>query len=465
MRLPHYLYLAPSGVWHFRQRLPAHLTSVCGRAFIKASLHTRDTQEAQWRALELARRYALVFGWLRSGAVAGEPDIKEVLRRLAQGQGRDYKIRRASDGTFEMEANGPDDHKLAMQALEQIGRKDHLFPAPVAASAPVASPPRPKTADIPIGKAVETWLREIEPNTKPKTLTIKRSAVEGFAKHFGESKLVSDVHRVDVGNWVGALSAGGLQTPTLVNKCSYLRGFFDWAKGRGYFADDNPSVGQVAYGTRAKRVRRAHGFKAFSTEQIRALFSDTALEALSDDQRWGALIGLHTGARVSEVGQLRLDDIADVEGVPCFRITDEGSGQSVKTSASLRTIPIHPKLIELGLLKHVEQLRKAGVTKLFPKAKADAVNGPGQWLSKVFSRHIERHLKKPEKGKYGFHSLRKTVVQRLQDLGIEAEFRAAYVGHELDDEHHAAYSRPPTMPELLEKISGLDFIKTRKVGA
>lgn len=457
MRLPHYLHLAPSGVWHFRQRLPAYLTSVSGRAFIKVSLHTRDTQEAQWHALALARRYALVFAWLRSGAVAGEPDIKEVLRRLAQGQGRDYKIRRASDGTFEMEANGPDDHKLAMEALEQIGRKDHLFPAPAAASVPVPSPPRPKTADIPIGKAVENWLRDIKPNTIPKTLSIKREAGESFAHHFGAAKLVSDVHRVDVGNWVSAISTGDLQTSTLFNKCSHLRGFFKWATGRGYYAQDNPCVGQVAYGAREKRARRAYGFKAFSTDQVRTLFSDTALKALSDDQRWGALIGLHTGARVSEVGQLRLDDIIDVAGVPCFRITNEGSGQSVKTSASLRTIPIHPKLIKLGLLKHVEQLRKRGATKLFPKAKADAVNGPGQWLSKVFSRHIERHLKKPEKGKYGFHSLRKTVVQRLQDLGVEAEFRAAYVGHELDDEHHAAYSRPPTMPELLRKIQKLDF--------
>jgi hypothetical protein len=344
MRLPNYLLLAPSGVWHFRQRLPSRLARALGRSFIKASLHTRDTQEAQWRALILARRYAQAFDWLRSRAVSGKPDINEVLRRLAEGQGKNYKLRRGPDGTFEIEADGPDDHKLAMEALDRIGRKDHLFQAAAAPAIPEAPKSRPKTADIPIGKAVETWLREIEPNTKPKTLTIKRAAVEGFAAHFGKAKLVSDVHRVDVGNWVGALSASGLQTPTLVNKCSYLRGFFDWAKGRGYFADENPAIGQVAYGTRAKRARKAHGFKAFSVEQVRKLFADSALKALSPDQRWGALIGLYTGARVGEVGQIRLEDIFEVDGVPCFRITDEGSGQSVKTSASLRTIPIHPKL-------------------------------------------------------------------------------------------------------------------------
>jgi hypothetical protein len=64
---------------------------------------------------------------------------------------------------------------------------------------------------------------------------------------------------------------------------------------------------------------------------------------------------------------------------------------------------------------------------------------------------------KPEKGKFGFHSLRKTVVQGLQSAGVTAELRAAYVGHELDDEHHGAYSRAPTMRELLEAVKKLDW--------
>ena len=457
MKIPHYLYRAPSGVWHFRQRLPASLSRAAGRRCVKHSLRTCDVRDAQFRAITLAQRYAQCFEWLRSHAVSRKPDIDEVLRHLAHGQGRAYTLKRAADGAIEIEASGSKDHAMAMEAiraLEDIGRKGRQFsPAPAAAPASAA----PKVAPILIGKAVDAWLKEIAPNTKPKTYTIKRAAVEGFAKHFGAGKSLSDVHRVDVGNWVGALSAGGLQTPTLVNKCSYLRGFFDWAKGRGYYAGDNPAVGQVAYGTRAKRARRAHGFKAFTLAEVRELFAPAALKSLSEDQRWGAYIGLYTGARVSEVGQLRLSDIIEVEGVPCFRITDEGTGQSVKTTASLRTIPIHPALIERGLLDHVQALRKAGAKKLFPKAKANAVNGAGQWLSKAFTRHIGRHLQKPDKGKLGFHSLRKTVVQRLQDLGVEAEFRAAYVGHELDNEHFATYSHLPTMPQLLERIGLLSY--------
>lgn len=36
-----------------------------------------------------------------------------------------------------------------------------------------------------------------------------------------------------------------------------------------------------------------------------------------------------------------------------------------------------------------------------------------------------------------FHGLKKTAVQGLQAAGVLVEIRAAYVGHELDDEHHA----------------------------
>ena len=126
---------------------------------------------------------------------------------------------------------------------------------------------------------------------------------------------------------------------------SYLRGFFDWAKARGYYPpfakDDNPAAEQIVFGTRekrARRARRAFGFKAFTDDQVRALFGQKALSGLSEAARWGAWIGLYTGARVAEVGQLALANFVEVDGIPCLHITDEGEGQSVKNDASIRTI-------------------------------------------------------------------------------------------------------------------------------
>jgi hypothetical protein len=69
------------------------------------------------------------------------------------------------------------------------------------------------------------------------------------------------------------------------------------------------------------------------------------------------------------------------------------------------------------------------------------VNGQGDWLSKAFGRHVEAvGITKPEKGKYGFHSLRKTAIQAMKSAKVPLEWRCAYVGHDLDEEHIETYS-------------------------
>ncbi len=140
------------------------------------------------------------------------------------------------------------------------------------------------------------------------------------------------------------------------------------------------------------------------------------------------------------------------DGIPCIRISDEGEHQKVKTEVSLRTVPLHPELIKMGFLEWVGSKRRVGETRLFPAAKAAAVNGQGNWITKAFSRHLAEVGKGWEPAKRGFHSLRKTFIQELQGAGVVSELRAQIVGHELDDEHHSTYSRAFT---VVEKLSGL----------
>jgi hypothetical protein len=139
-----------------------------------------------------------------------------------------------------------------------------------------------------IGKAVTQWLLAIKAETIPKTLSIKSTAVNGFASYYGEKKLLGEVGRVDVDQWVEALRISGLSTPTLTDKCYYLKGFFALAYARGlYPSKDNPAEGQVIYRTREKRALRTLGFKASTTEQNASLYSKTNFEKLSEAARWG----------------------------------------------------------------------------------------------------------------------------------------------------------------------------------
>lgn len=150
------------------------------------------------------------------------------------------------------------------------------------------------------------------------------------------------------------------------------------------------------------------------------------------------------------------------DGIPCIRVSDEGEHQKVKTEVSLRTVPLHPELLKMGFLDWVDGKRKAGETRLFPAAKATAVNGQGNWITKAFSRHLAEVGNGWEPAKRGFHSLRKTFIQELQGAGVVSELRAQIVGHELDDEHHSTYSREFTAKEKLRGMGpgsrGLDTV-------
>ena len=240
--------------------------------------------------------------------MAEKRDVAEIIAGLT-GEGRHYRFIRKPNGSIAVEAKGKEDHAHAMEAVEKIGTlasepyiqqlmreaaqwaiaTQHASalpsPSPTAAPGHSAFPSPASLAGIPalpIGKVVTERLSDVISGTVPKTLSIKRTAVEGFASHYGEKNSLRDAGRIDVGQWVTALRDGSLSKPTIVNKCCYLRGFFDWAKG--YYPksakDDKPAAGQIVYGAREKHARRKHCFKAFTDAELQILYGPAFLAKL-----------------------------------------------------------------------------------------------------------------------------------------------------------------------------------------
>ncbi|MEO7323651.1 MAG: site-specific integrase [Dokdonella sp.] len=448
MRLAHHLLRHASGVYHFRLIVPADLRASVGLRVIKRSLRTADPVVARAYAYALGARYAGAFAAFRDEAMPKPPPLADILRSLERGDVRTYTLRTPSG--MHIRADGPEDHA---RALEAIGRLAALPLTTTAAAVPAAVV---QTSGISAGEAARKYLATLDAATIPaKTRSQKRAAVNGFCVWKGEKTPLDKVSRTDVSEWIQSLRNAGIATPTLANKQSYLTAFFEWSQNAGHYAPgDNPATGHVKQTTREKRLRRKGGFRPFTTADIHALYSPEALGALNEQTRWGAVIGLYTGARVSEVGQIALADFfTNDEGIWCVRITDEGDGQSLKNDASNRTVPIHPHLLALGLRERVARLSLLGEKQLFPRAKAGSVNGMGNWLSKAYGRHLDACGVKPNgPGKIGFHSLRKTAIKAMKDVGVSSEARAQYVGHELDDEHHGAYGSEFTTRALLEGI-------------
>ena len=454
MRIPHYLIRTASGLYTFRLRVPLGLRPLLGRQVIKRALRTADTRQATIDALDLASRYARLFMEIERQSMRKKLTPEDVQRSVAEHGMRPYEL---DLSTGRLKVDGPEDHALAMDALSKIGavsflpRQDPILPSPVPTVA----------EELTMSRARDAWLKSITPSTIKKTLTIKASAIDGLVRFIGAKRKLYTLTRVDLAKWYQHLRDEQIATPTLTNKQSYIggrNGFFAWAMASGYYPQgSNPAAGHIAYSANEKRKRNKFGFKAFTVEQIQTLYHPANFAKLSFHARWACLLGLYTGARVSEIGQLRLLDVMHIDGIPCLNLTDDGDHQSLKTGASARVVPIHPHLIELGLLDHVESLIKANESELFPKGKQDAINGRGNWITKAFGNYLKKVAADWPPAKRGFHSLRKTVIQEMQGKGVASEMRAQIVGHELDDEHHAVYSRQFTPREKLHGVKSMEF--------
>jgi integrase len=237
---------------------------------------------------------------------------------------------------------------------------------------------------------------------------------------------------------------------TVNNRLRKLSAFMNWCKSNGYIAD-NPLVGLKVMTGSAKEARLS-----FDHHDLTILLNHDVLrsEARKHPWRyWLPLLGRATGARLEELCQLRVDDLIEQQGIQCIRIDDSREGQNLKNSSSRRILPLHPALIDLGLMQHVEAVRSTGADRLFPEL--EAVRGKlGHAPSKWFGRYkTKRGIPDPRKT---FHSFRHTLIDDLRDAGVQDSLIKRIAGHEDGAVTFSIYgSRSPlkAMIEAIRKIS------------
>lgn len=94
------------------------------------------------------------------------------------------------------------------------------------------------------------------------------------------------------------------------------------------------------------------------------------------------------GARLNEICQLHLKDIRqDKNGLYAFNFNADEEDKRLKTNSSSRIVPVHSKLIELGLITFSNQLMLQNETRLFPEIKRNSNGSYSDAPSKWFSRY------------------------------------------------------------------------------
>ena len=231
----------------------------------------------------------------------------------------------------------------------------------------------------------------------------------------------------------------------------HLNKFISWAIEEKYYAGEEPKFVCVDPENTTSLPR-----DAFEDHELIALFSLPLFTGCSSGHRiwkvgkyflqnslyWGYLILLCTGMRVSEVGQLKcIDIVTDGLGNWFFdlRPFDARKGRvalkdvrTLKTDSSGRIVPIHPLLIELGLIDRMHALEEMGEKRLLPEwRKYIRKDGTERWndpMSKSW-QYVKNEVLKITRADLTLHGLRHLMAEWLDVANIAERTRNRILGH------------------------------------
>lgn len=233
---------------------------------------------------------------------------------------------------------------------------------------PTAARPQPQqqhqTATRTNGDSFGVWVRGYQACNGAKPSTAKRyaSSLASLTAFVGDVKPATAITKSDIAQWKDQRLKDGVTPYNIKNvDLAAARAVFKWAISNGK-TEINPAVGVDVEG--AKRRRTAldsdedDDGRGFSDSEAEAILTACLSRQPSSKEaahnaaarKWAPWLCAFTGARMSEMGQLRKEDVRDGDGGPYVLITPEAG--TVKTDTD-RRVPLHPQLIAMGFLDFV----------------------------------------------------------------------------------------------------------------
>jgi integrase len=228
-----------------------------------------------------------------------------------------------------------------------------------------------------------------------------------------------------------------MQVKTINKHLGAYNALFKWAAENGY-VEKNVFAGSGIKRGKSQPPSRV----AFTNDQMEALLRTVIGNERGlikkDYQRWGPLIGMYTGARLNEIAQLRPADIRQEDGIWCFDINERDEGKRLKTASATRLIPVHPKLLDLGLLDYRNKARTGEAPRLLDELGYSEGTGYGRNLSRWFNGPFLKALGMNDQSLV-FHSLRHTMVTNLLQSDVAGPLVSSIVGHAQKGVTHDVY--------------------------
>jgi integrase len=172
---------------------------------------------------------------------------------------------------------------------------------------------------------------------------------------------------------------------------------------------------------------------------------------------------------VNEVAQLTLGDVVrkpylDEEGhehqVLVFDIGPNQLGQSVKSTYSIRAIPVPQALLDLGFERYIAEVCASNAHELFPGLNKHQIGGPGKSVSEWFNGMHLRQTCGISSSRKTLHCFRHNLTTLMERCNVADSIIHALNGHSpgegIDRRHYIADG---TVLECQAVLNGLPFPK------
>jgi integrase len=441
------------GVFYFRLIVPLALREFVGKTEFRRSLRTKDSAIARQRALSLSVAVEAMMVNPRFLSNPTLADFPHLLKADAK-QGIREKIRIDLDKGI-IETDTLEEAKEAQRIKANLAKaRQAAAAAGISAVLPMAK------CGTNLEKAKDDFLAERKATLKDSTWRKHRGVLQAFIKAKGDLD-VAMVSAKTITDYKKELLALGREATTVNDHITILNGFFDYCISNKVVNMVNPAKDLYIVGAHNK----AESYEPFTEAELRKIFQPVLYckKLKLPDFYWCPLIALFTGARAEEIASLDLEQIYPVKGIWVIDILKG------KTANATRRVPIHEKLIALGLVDYVSSLRKTGYKKLFPHIQP-GTNGYRKNMTRMFGTYLdlpEVNIVDPLKV---FHSFRHTVVTALTNAGVNDGLKRAMVGHDIDTRtsshddyiHHSALTVPNLNAAInLLHYEGIDFGKLK----
>lgn len=140
-------------------------------------------------------------------------------------------------------------------------------------------------------------------------------------------------------------------------------------------------------------------------------------------KKWAPLICAFTGARISEITQLRKSDVRMEGDIPVIRITPDAG--TVKTR-KFRDVPLHKQIVDKGFLKFVEASPDGPL--FYPPMKGKRTVDPAKTVSGRISNWLQKEKLVPDEVQPN-HGWRHALKTTGREVEIDSRILDAITGH------------------------------------